>query len=188
MPIVFLDMDGVLVHINYENSERYDIDPTKVDMLKYICDTCHASVVIISSWRGDKNWTPKPYKIMRQILHDAGIQVLGDAPYISSKMKYIGEQPEPKCYTPEFLQKNYKHVFRTGRAAEVTQYLLEHPTNSFVILDDEDWNWADYHLETHWVQPSYFDHALKPEHVKQAIHILKEVLTWEKPYENQDQA
>lgn len=184
MSIIFLDMDGVLVHTDYENPVRYNIDPDKVNMLKYICDTCQASVVIISSWRGNEDWTPKPYKIMRQILQKAEIDVLGDAPYIPVKTKYIGKEPEPKIYNLEFLEKNFINIFGTGRGAEVTQYLLEHPTNSFVILDDEDWDWNDYHLKNHWVQPSYFDGGLKLEHAKQAIHILKEIQTWEKPYEN----
>ena len=147
MPIVFLDVDGILTYMSYHNKETCDIDLRKVALLKQICDGAGASVVIISSWRGDKDWTPKMYFVLREILHEAGIPVIGDAPYIPSKLT----GPEKDTVTLEELEQCHL-VFGTGRAAEVQSYLQEHPTEFFVILDDEDHDWAAYGYDKYWVR------------------------------------
>lgn len=67
MPIVFLDVDGILTYMSYENKETCHIDPEKVSLLKKLCDGANASVVIVSSWRGGKDWTPKMYFVLREI-------------------------------------------------------------------------------------------------------------------------
>lgn len=168
MPIVFLDVDGILTYMSYCNKETCDIDPTKVALLKQICDGASASVVIISSWRGGEDWTPKMYFVLREILHEAGIPVLGDAPYISPRLT------GPKKDIVTFNELEQCHlIFGTGRAAEVQAYLQEHPTDSFVILDDEDHDWAAYGYDRHWVRPSWFGEALTEEDVKKALEILQ---------------
>lgn len=171
-PIVFLDVDGVLVHQHYENQDTCDIHPDKVRLLKHICDTTHASVVIISSWRGGTDWTPNMYHVLRQILADADIPVLGDAPHIDGELLHAKDKPRVSG-TIEELTHDYTFAYGTGRAAEVQAYLKEHPTPSFVILDDEDWCWKDYGYHTHWVRPSWFVDALTEQHAEQAIRILQ---------------
>lgn len=52
-------------------------------------------------------------------------------------------------------------------------YLQEHPTNSFVILDDEDYDWATYGYDSHWVCPSWFGEALTEDDVRKALDILQ---------------
>lgn len=168
MPIVFLDVDGILTYMSYQHKETFDIDPNKVALLKQISDGAGASVVIISSWRGDKDWTPKMYFVLREMLHESGIPVLGDAPYIPPRL--MG--PEKDTVTLEELEQCHL-VFGTGRAAEVQAYLREHPTDSFVILDDEDHDWAAYGYKKHWVRPSWFGEALTEEDVKKALEILQ---------------
>ena len=54
-----------------------------------------------------------------------------------------------------------------------TGVLKEHPTNSFVILDDEDHDWATYGYDRHWVRPSWFGEALTENDVQKALDILK---------------
>lgn len=47
--VIFLDVDGVLVHMDYANEQTKNIDPENLNQLKRICDTCQAAVVISSS-------------------------------------------------------------------------------------------------------------------------------------------
>lgn len=168
MPIIFLDVDGILTHISYHNKETCHIDPEKVTLLKGLCDSTNASVVIISSWRGGKDWTPKMYFVLRKILHEAGIPVLGDAPYIPPRL--TGSKKD--TVTLEELEQ-CRLIFGTGRAAEVQAYLQEHPTDSFVILDDEDYDWAAYGYGCRWVRPSWFGEALTEEDVRKSLQILQ---------------
>lgn len=166
--IIFLDVDGILTYMSYQNKETCDIDPEKVHLLKKLCDDTDAAIVIISSWRGNIDWTPKMYFVLRKILHDADIPVIGDAPYIPPK----STGPKKNTITLEELEQCHL-VFGTGRAAEVQAYLQEHPTNSFVILDDEDHDWAAYGYARHWVRPSWFGEALTENDVQKALDILK---------------
>ena len=169
MRIVFLDVDGPLTYSEYENEETAGIDPEKVKLLKEICDKTDAKVVIISSWRGGRDYTPRIYHVLIDVLTKYGVEVIGDAPYIDSVIE--GEVPNP-CTFEDIAKIKIKHG--TGRAAEVQQWLNEHPdTESFVILDDEDFGWADYGYEKHWVRPTWFGNGgLKQVHVDNAIKIL----------------
>lgn len=168
--LVFLDVDGILTYSKYRNKETCNIDPDKIKLLKKLCDDTDASVVITSSWRGSNKWTPKCYYVLRNILQEANIPVLGDTPYIPSR--FLEPQTRKYTITLDELQ-NLRLEFGTGRAAEVQAYLKEHPTKSFVILDDEDYDWAAYGYHTHWVRPSWFCEALTEQYVKEAYTILK---------------
>lgn len=169
MKIIFLDVDGELTYSDYSNKETSNIDIEKVLLLKKICDCTGAKVVISSSWRGNKNYTPKIYYILRDILSENGIYVFGDCPYID--VSFEDELPDVVNFD---VLKNAKIKHGTGRAAEVEQWLKEHPdTESFVILDDDDWDWVDYDMDKYWIRPTWFgDGGLKEEHVEKAINIL----------------
>lgn len=80
--IIFLDVDGVLNYMSYRNKSTANIDPSKVEMLAYICTQTNAKVVITSSWRGSETYTPRIYYILIDILKEHHVPVLGDAPYI----------------------------------------------------------------------------------------------------------
>ena len=56
--IIFLDVDGVLNYRDYINDATNDIDPSKVQMIADLCNKTNAKVVITSSWRGSKIYTP----------------------------------------------------------------------------------------------------------------------------------
>lgn len=171
MNIVFLDVDGPLTYSEYRNPETNDIDPSKVELLKEICDKGNASVVITSSWRGSETYTPKAYYSLRDILSKYVIPVLGDAPYLPYELEENQNIPETLLFGE---LPHYKHKPGTGRAAEVQKYIQENDVDNFVILDDEDFDWCDYNYETHWVKPTWFGNGgLKPEHVAQAVNILK---------------
>lgn len=79
--IIFLDVDGVLNYMSYRNKSTANIDPSKVEMLAYICTQTNAKVVITSSWRGSETYTPRIYYILIDILKEHHVPVLGDAPH-----------------------------------------------------------------------------------------------------------
>ena len=168
MKIIFLDVDGELTYSNYRNEETANIDIEKVKLLKEICDKTNAKVVISSSWKGSEDYTPKIYYVLREILSKNHIEVLGDTPHL--KTEIIGDIPETINLGEDL---NIKCKYGTGRAAEIQKWINEHEVESFVILDDEDWQWSDYGYENNWIQPTWFgDGGLKREHVDMAINIL----------------
>lgn len=168
MNIVFLDVDGVLAYNKYRNKETADIDVEKVKMLKEICDKGNANVVIISSWRN----APKMYQILTNILSSNGINVLDAAPHI--ECEYEGNTSYGIAMTTIEDLPHFKLKFGTGRAAEVQKWIEEHDTDNFVILDDEDWDWADYGYDKHWIQPVWFGNGgLQREHIEKAFEILQ---------------
>ena len=172
MNIIFLDVDGELTYSDYENETTANIDVEKVKLLKEICDKGNAKVVISSSWRGWEGYAPQIYKILIDILTSNGIEVLGDTPHI--KIEFEGDVSNIIAETTLEDLPHLKFKHGTGRAAEVYKWISEHDVDNFVILDDEDFDWADYGYDTHWVQPTWFgDGGLKREHVDKAIEILR---------------
>lgn len=170
MKIIFLDVDGELTYMNYKNSSTANIDVEKVKLLRQICDVTGAKVVISSSWRGNPGHYPSIYFILREILEEYGIDVIGDTPFVptevNSECREIIDLDE--------ISEEYNIKFGTGRAEEVHQWILANSPKAFVILDDESWNWAEYGYDKFWIQPSYFGDkgGLQPGHVEKAIKIL----------------
>ena len=170
MKIVFLDVDGILTYSNYRNVKTENIDISKVKLLKEICDKTGAKVVISSSWRGTKTYTPYIYHVLINILTSNGIEVLGDTPYIDPE--FDGDTSALVATILEDLP-YLKVKHGTGRATEIQVWINEHDVEAFVILDDEDFDWADYGYEKYWIQPTWFgDGGLKKEHADKAIEIL----------------
>lgn len=168
MNIVFLDVDGELTYSDYSNNETSDIDIEKVKLLKEICDKGNAKVVVSSSWRGLEGYTSRIYMILVDILTNNGIDVIGSTPHLPCE---FNERISANLSLEE-LRNLPKLKYGTGRAAEIQKWISEHEVNNFVILDDEDFCWADYGYDKHWVQPSYYDGGLKKEHIDRAIEIL----------------
>lgn len=161
-----MDVDGVLIYSNHHNKETANIDIDKVKLLKEICDKTGAKVVISSSWRGSEDYTPKIYYILRKILAENNIEVIGDIPYL--KIEIGNDKPETT-----HIEENIKYKYNTSRAAEIQKWINEHEIENFVILDDEDWEWADYGYKRNWIQPTWSgDGGLKREHIEKAIEIL----------------
>ena len=178
MKIVFLDVDGELTYSDYENAETANIDIEKVKLLKEICDKSNAKVVISSSWRGSENCIPKIYYILRDILKNNGIEVMGNTPHLSAEFEDKGVQQaislDEQVINLDDISR-LKCKYGTGRAAEVKKWIDEHEVDNFVILDDEDWDWSDYGYENNWIQPTWYENGgLKREHVDKAIEILNQ--------------
>ncbi len=173
LKVIFLDVDGVLAYSDYENDETAHIDVEKVLMIKEICDSTGAKVVIISSWRGNGKHIPHIYHTLINVLTSNGVEVLGNAPHIECEIE--GDVPSTITISMVEDLPYFKIKYGTGRAAEVQSWLKENPTKNFVILDDEDFGWADYGYDKYWIQPTWFGNGgLKPEHVDKAIKILNE--------------
>lgn len=171
MKVIFLDVDGELTYSNYRNDKTADIDIEKVKLLKEICDKTNAKVVISSSWRGTKDYTPLIYYILRGILSANGIEVIGDTPHIKIELT---DGPHKTMELEEISE--IKCKYGTGRAAEIQKWIATHEVENFVILDDADWQWSDYGYKNNWVRPTWFgDGGLKREHAEKAIEILNHI-------------
>ena len=170
MKVIFLDVDGELTYMNYNNPSTANIDIEKVKLLRLICDATGAKVVISSSWRGNPGHKPRIYFTLRDILASNGIDVVGDTPFIEAEFDEIARD----VVDLDGISDEYNIKFGTGRAAEVHRWVIANNPESFVILDDESWNWAEYGYDKNWIQPNYFGEngGLQPEHVEKAIKIL----------------
>ena len=171
MKIIFLDVDGVLAYSSYTNRDTANIDIDKVKMIKEICDKTAAKVVISSSWKGNETIIPDIYYTLLNILKTNGIEVLGNTPHIPAE--FDGDVPNSICITNLEDLPYFKSKHGTGRAAEVEAWIKEHEVSNFVIVDDEDFDWANYDFDKHWIIPSWFENGLQREHVDKAIKILK---------------
>lgn len=165
MKVIFLDIDGELTYSNYQNEQTKHIDLEKVAFIKEICNRTGAKVVISSSWR----MCAGLYGFLVELLSEHNIEIIGKTDYIPTE-SIEGISELIALTMTEDLGCTIKHG--TGRAAEIEKWLKENKTENFVILDDEDWDWADYEYDKHWVQPSWFDDGLQREHVEKAIEIL----------------
>lgn len=148
MKVIFLDIDGVL---NCQSSKSHcgifvGIDDSKVKRLREIVDATGAKIVLSSSWR--IGWAPR------------NVDCDDEGRYLNRKLRREG-----LC----ILDKTGKSP---RRPMEVYDWLQGKQIESFVILDDEDWNWG--HLSKHWVQTEFYDDngGLQDEHVVKAIEIL----------------
>ena len=160
----------MLAYEEYRNEETENIDLEKVRLLKEICDSTGASVVISSSWRGTTDCVPGCYHALVNILQANGICVLGNIPNLNS-----GNESSRESFTLDELE-TMEEEEGTGTAAEIQAWLGEHPeVFNFLILDDLDFRWKEYGYDTHWIQPDWFGNGgLKREHVEQAIKMLNE--------------
>lgn len=169
--IIFLDVDGVLNCRDYINDATNDIDPSKVQMIADLCNKTNAKVVITSSWRGSKNYTPHIYTILRQTLDTYNVPVIGDAPYIELEFVQTRRTRNTTALTDCDTFK-----YGTGRGAEVKHYIDEHHTEKYVIFDDEDWDWKSYGLAEHWCKSTYYSKhhgGLQQSHINKALTLLK---------------
>lgn len=143
-PIVFLDFDGVLNHVDWMRDHphpRPPFDPACVARVVRICKAAKARIVVSSSWRCMAIRAKLPF--LRGVLRGLGsIPVFGITPD-------LGGAP---------------------RADEIRAYLKRRPTDSFVILDDE--TGAGGGLEMYFVQTDFEKGGLLDEHADRAVRIL----------------
>ncbi len=160
--IIFLDVDGVM----HDYSSNEIIQEERVERLKKIVDATGASLVLSSSWRFG----------YREFLEENGFTDLVDTiesenlQYFQSVLKnngleFVGFTP---CST----------LGENGRPVEIRSFLLDKPNvKSFVILDDDDFNWqwlSAFVVKTKKIVKNKTFLGLEDEHVERAIAILNQ--------------
>lgn len=153
MKIIFLDIDGVLNH--QHTKERIHgclgIDPIRVNRLAKIVKETGAQVVLTSTWKMD--WKPCTD---------------------SSELNVYGQ------YMVNALLQEDIHIFDKtvddgmNRGEGILTWLNNYPVESFVILDDELFDYRKCELLPHVVKSTFYeaDGGLCDIHVSQAIQIL----------------
>ena len=160
--IIFLDVDGVM----HDYSGNEIVQEERVQRLKKIVDATGASLVLSSSWRYG----------YPQFLEENGLTELADADeseslqYFESVLKKYGL--EIISFTPSST------LGENGRPAEIRSFLLDKPNlKSFVILDDDDFNWQwlnAFLVQTRTIREGRTVLGLEDEHVAKAIAILNQ--------------
>lgn len=120
--VVFLDFDGVITTLK----SNWNIDNSKVDMVKQICDATGAKIVISSSWRRCT---------VEKTIEDItiGEELIGHNPF--PYHEYIVDVT-PRMYG---LKKGNKEKhYGLCRGVEIDRWLWEHEdVTNYVILDDD---------------------------------------------------
>ena len=137
MKVLFLDVDGVITHQHYKNEEREGLDPEKIKLIARIVKDTGAFVVLSSSWRlsydqktEKKDWD---YILLEKCLGDEGVSIYD----ITTRIPFSDSLG-----------------WRRTRPLEILDWVVEHKVNSFVILDDDNWDFARYGLDKHWIHTS----------------------------------
>ena len=123
MPVIFLDIDGVL---NTRGDMSVKIDKCHLVHLKTIVDATGAAIVLSTSWR--KFWRKS-----------GSIDSAGQA--IDEALAEIGLSVWDKIPV----------IPNASRSQEIEAWLLGKYIEGFAILDDVDMGWSDK-LYSHWIK------------------------------------
>ena len=152
LKVIFLDIDGVL---NCQSSKSscnamLGIDDDKVRRLKKIIENTNAKIVLISSWKND--WQ-NIYKEQQGYM----------ANYLDKKLKRQGLA---------IMDKTEGDSVNRGRG--IIDWLDGKKIESFVILDDEDFDYQEVGISDRVVKTSFYDDngGLQDNEMKQAIVCL----------------
>ena len=153
MKVIMTDVDGVLNEDTTPTRTRSRIifiDQAKLLRLKRIVDATGAKIVLSSTWRYDRD----------------NPQFNGDFLELQEAFRNVGL---------EFF--DYTPVGPTGihRGVEIQAWLRVRPeVTSFVILDDELYDFAEQGLLPRLVKTDFCNGGLTDAHAQEAIHMLLE--------------
>ncbi|MBS7006970.1 HAD domain-containing protein [Anaerostipes sp.] len=156
--IIFLDIDGVLNSMDlFDKMEERKTEPfmgiavdeENLEQLKYIVEQTGAKIVLSSSWRHAWHEKGPMIKIGRSL--DQAMAVYG--------MKIISKT---------------KHLHKGNRSLEVKDWMRGKHIQSFVILDDTDYDWIEYGLGDHWVRTDFMEGGLNRTLAQRAVNILNQ--------------
>jgi len=157
-PIIFLDIDGVMITQWSEKQPRKKyfkdfakpFSPESVEVLNYIIETANIEIVLSSDWRHVFN-----EQMLEEFFNFNGIKI---API-----------PMPYDYVHEFRDLNkYPNRKELKRSKEISTYVKEYKLEHFVIIDDMKLEC----FPEHFVQ-TQSDVGLLLKHKEQIINILK---------------
>ena len=167
--IIFLDIDGVLHDFHTDGYVKKDC----IQRLKQIVEATGADIVLSSSWRFGY-----PEFIEENQLEEFQSSENGDGSMHLQYFQQLMKQNDLKlsAFTP------YSQLWVNSRPLEIRRFLLDKPcTRSFVILDDEDYEWQwlrDFLILTrvpvgiHEDGKIKYRYGLNDSHVEKAIKIL----------------
>lgn len=154
MKIIFLDIDGVLNYIGCKSRCQgcYGIEDDKLELLKKIVDSTSAKIVLTSTWKSDWENT------------DCIEDLNASGQYMVSKFKKHGLSILAKTIDEEWSKR--------GRG--IIDFINHFPANieSFVILDDESFDFALVGIDDKFVHTNFHANGLTEENVSHAIRIL----------------
>ena len=150
MKIIMLDIDGVL---NCDASQSrcgafIGIDNDKVKRLRRIVDATGARIVLVSSW-----------KTAWERFHKDDNGTSGR--YLDSKLRREGLH---------ILDKTTDHIWDRGRG--ILDWISARNVDSFIILDDEEFDYDECGVMSRLVKTSFYDGGLRDDHVELAIELL----------------
>lgn len=160
MRVIFLDIDGVLNSKEFfqnrqPTQELNEIDEEKVKLLQQIVQATNAKIVLTSTWRiYDK--TDKVYQHLVGVLAKYDLSIFDCTPWINEDRPH-----EIAVWLSMWnaLRDVHEHIF------------------GFVSLDDDftDKQYARYGMQHQLIKTTFYGKhgGLQPEHVQQAIDILK---------------
>ena len=154
MKLIFLDVDGVL---NYGGCKARSatgclgIEDEKVKLLRQIIDQTGAIVILTSTWKTE--WFPSAF------IED----LPKEGQYLERQLAKHKVYIRAKTEDPEWA--------RRGRGILDFINHWPHDVESFVILDDESFDFEFEGIDDKFVHTSFAD-GLLPEHVEKAVSIL----------------
>ena len=151
MKIIFLDVDGVLNSADSEDRFKcfIGLDYSGVKLLKEIVDATGAQIVLVSTWK--LHWD-KDNKSRQDSL----------GAYLDARLAEEGLT---------IMDKTGGSMSERGHG--IVDWLLEHPAESWIVLDDEIFNdYEECGIMPHLVKTSFYDGGLKEKHVEMAINLL----------------
>lgn len=151
MKIIFLDVDGVLNSIDSEDHFHcfIGLDYSGIKLLREIVDATGAEIVLVSTWKlsWDKDGS-RPDSLGSYLdtrLAEEGLTII-------DKTDYAGIH---------------------DRGHGIVDWLSEHPTDSWIVLDDEIFNdYEECGILPRLVKTDFYDGGLKEKHVEMAINLL----------------
>ena len=113
MKVIFLDVDGVLIHDESLDGINLHIDEEKIKILKEIVEKTDSKIVLSSAWRKEYNrdlpGKRNRYKVLENILNRNGLQIYDRTPIIKENngfyQKY-GENLKIKIICDEKIENN----------------------------------------------------------------------------------
>jgi hypothetical protein len=148
--IIFLDVDGVLNSNDTEDVFKgfIGLDNSGIKLLREIIGATKAEIVLVSSWKhrwykDDKDRQDNLANYLDQRLAAEGLKIID------------------------------KTEGTSDRGTGIVKWLSEHPTESWIVFDDEIFpDYEECGIIPHLVKTSFYDGGLKDKHVEMAIKML----------------
>lgn len=150
MKVIFLDVDGVLNSIDSEDRFSYCIglDYSGIKLLREIVDATDAEIVLVSTWK--LSWDKD-----------------------GSRPDTLGEYLDDRLAEERLTIMDKTGGNMDERGHGIIDWLSEHPTDSWIVLDDEIFeDYEECGIMPHLVKTNFYDGGLKEKHVEMAINLL----------------